>query len=65
MSNLIDLDFIEIQEGTVMKYVEAQTIEWGIKKTRYNQYKAAKLLGISRGCMRMKLKEYFPGKYIK
>lgn len=31
---------------------------------RYNQVKAAKLLGISRGSLRYKLKEYFGDKYV-
>ena len=47
-----------------LKTLESQYIEHVYKLAKYNQSRAAKMLGISRGCMRMKLAEYFPGQYL-
>ncbi len=44
--------------------LEAAYIEHVYKVSKYNQSRAAKNLGISRGCLRMKLKEYFGDKYL-
>ena len=49
---------------TGLKIIEAQYIEHVYKTSRYNQAKAAKNLGLSRGCLRMKLKEYFGNQYV-
>lgn len=47
-----------------LKKLEAAYIEHVYALSRYNQVKAAGNLGISRGCLRMKLKQYFGSKYI-
>lgn len=44
--------------------LEAKYIEHVYSVSKYNQVRAAKNLGISRGCLRMKLKEYFGDKYL-
>lgn len=43
--------------------VEAPLLEVIMNKTKYNQVKAAKMLGISRGTLRKKLVRYFDDKY--
>ena len=48
----------------IMKRVEADLLEFAMMQTQYNQSKAAKSLGISRGSLRSKLKEYFGNQYI-
>lgn len=47
-----------------LKELEAAYIEHVYGLARYNQVRAAKMLGLSRGCLRMKLKEYFGNKYV-
>lgn len=47
-----------------LKALEAAYIEYVYELSKYNQSKAAKMLGISRGALRYKLKEYFGEKYI-
>lgn len=44
--------------------VEAEYIEFIYKEARYNQSKAAKMLGVSRNTLRYKLQRYFGDKYI-
>lgn len=44
--------------------LEAKYIEHVYKLSRYNQSRAALMLGISRGCLRMKLSEYFGDMYL-
>ncbi len=52
----------DMQKG--LKTLESEYIEHVFKLAKYNQSKAAKMLGLSRGCLRMKLKEYFNDKYL-
>lgn len=47
-----------------LKQLEAMYIEYVYEQAKYNQSRAAKMLDISRGSLRMKLKEYFGNKYI-
>lgn len=47
-----------------LETIEALYIEHVYGLAKYNQSKAARMLGLSRGCLRMKLEHYFPGKYI-
>lgn len=47
-----------------LDFLEAEYIEHVLSLAKYNQSRAAKMLGISRGGLRMKMQEYFPGKYI-
>lgn len=44
--------------------LEARYIEHVYKISKYNQVRTAKNLGISRGCLRMKLKQYFGDQYL-
>jgi DNA-binding protein Fis len=59
---------ITLEEGHDMskglKTLEASYIEHVYSVSKYNQVRAAINLGISRGCLRMKLKEYFGDKYL-
>ena len=59
---------IELENGhdttKGLKTLEAQYIEHIYATSRYNQSRAARNLGISRGSLRMKLKEYFGNQYI-
>lgn len=47
-----------------LKTLEAAYIEHVYAASKYNQVRTAQNLGISRGCLRMKLKEYFGDKYL-
>ncbi len=59
---------IEMEDGhdttQGLKYIEAVYIEHVYRLAKYNQVKASKMLGISRGCLRMKLKTYFDDQYL-
>jgi len=47
----------------VLEQVEPALFQAVIEHSKYNQRKAAVLLGISRGTCRLKLKKYFDDKY--
>jgi len=59
---------IVIKEGhdttNGLKLLEASYIEHVYLMCRYNQVQTAKRLGISRGCLRMKLREYWGDTYL-
>ena len=46
-----------------LEQIEPPLLEAVMQKTKYNQVRAAKMLGISRGTLRKKLKLYFDDKY--
>ena len=46
-----------------LEQVEPPLLEAVMQKTKYNQVRAAKMLGISRGTLRKKLKLHFDDKY--
>ena len=46
-----------------LEQVELPLLEAVMQKTKYNQVRAAKMLGMSRGTLRKKLKFYFDDKY--
>ncbi len=48
----------------LLSKAEAQVYEDAMVVSRFNQCKAAVLLGVSRGTFRTKMKEYFGDKYI-
>lgn len=48
----------------VVQQVEAPLIRTVMELMRYNQSKAARALGMSRGTLRTKLKEYFGDEFI-
>ena len=47
----------------VLEQVESALLKSAIEHCKYNQSRAATLLGLSRGTCRMKLKKYFDDKY--
>lgn len=48
----------------IMEEVEAPLFRTVMELTRYNQSKAARVLGVSRGTLRTKLKHYFDDEFI-
>ena len=48
----------------VMEAVEAPLFRTVMETTRYNQSRAARVLGVSRGTLRTKLKHYFDDEFI-
>ena len=48
----------------VLEEVEAPLFRTVMEMTRYNQSKAARVLGVSRGTLRTKLKHYFNDEFI-
>ncbi len=48
----------------LLKKAEAQIYEDAMVASRFNQCKAAVLLGVSRGTFRTKMTEYFGDKYV-
>lgn len=49
--------------NSILEQIEPPLFEAAIQKTKFNQVRAAKLLGVSRGTIRKKLKLYFGDKY--
>lgn len=69
ISSHVDKDFdlhLDYGHDTTkgLEILEAAYIEYIYRLARYNQMRASRLLGISRGCLRLKLKQYFGEKYI-
>jgi Fis family transcriptional regulator len=54
----VDDDFISNLYDTVLAEVEPPLLEAVLQKARSNQSKAAKMLGLNRGTLRKKLKQY-------
>ena len=48
----------------VMQSIEAPLFRTVMEMTRYNQSQAARVLGVSRGTLRTKLKQYFGDEFI-
>ena len=55
-----DLDLYQL----IIEEVEAPLFRSVMELTRYNQSKAARVLGVSRGTLRTKLKYYFDEEFI-
>lgn len=55
-----DLDLYQL----IIEEVEAPLFRSVMELTRYNQSKAARVLGVSRGTLRTKLKYYFGDEFI-
>lgn len=55
-----DLDLYQL----IMEEVEGPLFRSVMELTRYNQSKAARVLGVSRGTLRTKLKYYFDEEFI-
>lgn len=56
----IDLNLHQL----ILELVEAPLFRTVMEMTRYNQSKAARVLGVSRGTLRTKLKRYFDEEFI-
>jgi Fis family transcriptional regulator len=54
----VDDEFISNLYDTVMAEVEPPLLEAVMQKARSNQSKAARMLGVNRGTLRKKLKQY-------
>lgn len=48
----------------IIEIIEAPLFRTVMEMTRYNQSKAARVLGVSRGTLRTKLKRYFDDEFI-
>ncbi|OGV29589.1 MAG: Fis family transcriptional regulator [Legionellales bacterium RIFCSPHIGHO2_12_FULL_35_11] len=48
----------------IIEEIEAPLFRTVMEMTRYNQSKAARVLGVSRGTLRTKLKRYFDDEFI-
>ncbi|MBA4697701.1 MAG: Fis family transcriptional regulator [Legionella sp.] len=48
----------------ILEEIEAPLFRTVMELTRYNQSKAARVLGVSRGTLRTKLKRYFDDEFI-
>lgn len=62
--NNITMTFNEVPLNRALEEAEKEIYRFGMQLARYNQSKAAKLIGVSRGTLRNKLTLYFPGEYI-
>lgn len=60
VGNVDDLDLYQL----ILEEVEAPLFRSVMELTRYNQSKAARVLGLSRGTLRTKLKHYFGDEFI-
>jgi DNA-binding NtrC family response regulator len=47
-----------------LEHAEKEIYKYAMETHKYNQSKAAKALGVSRGTLRNKLQHYYPDKYI-
>lgn len=56
----IDLNLYEL----VLEEIEAPLFRTVMEMTRYNQSRASRVLGVSRGTLRTKLKHYFDDEFI-
>jgi DNA-binding protein Fis len=59
----INLNLNEIPLADALARTEQQIYKFAIEHAKFNQSKAALLIGVSRGTMRYKLQEFFPGVY--
>lgn len=63
--NNITMTFNEVPLNKALEMAEKEVYRFGMQLARYNQSKAAKLIGVSRGTLRTKLDLYFPGEYLE
>lgn len=59
----IDIEVLFDETEEILRETEAIVIKQVMEACQWNQSKTAKRLGISRGGLRLKLEDYFPGKY--
>lgn len=60
---LLSIELEDVVDGKLLERVEYALYKQVMEHCRYNQSRAAKLLGISRGTLRAKLKEHYGNKY--
>ncbi len=60
---VISLNLQEVPLIEALDRVEREIYKYAIEHTKYNQSKAAVLIGVSRGTLRYKLAEFFPNVY--
>ena len=61
--NTVDTKTVTNLHEMMLEQIESPMLEAVMENCKYNQVKAAKLLGISRGTLRKKLMHYFDDKY--
>jgi len=54
----VDSELVSDLYALVLSEVEAPMLEMVMEKVRFNQSKAARMLGLNRGTLRTKLKQY-------
>lgn len=64
MTILVNISLAEVPLDEALARVEAQLYKHAMEVAKFNQSKAARLLKVSRGTLRVKLKEHHPGVYI-
>ncbi len=62
-TELKDFDSVELYR-LVMEEIETPLFKAVMEHCKYNQSRAALMLGISRGTLRTKLRQYFDDKYV-
>jgi len=60
----INLTLEEVSLKEVFEKVEIEVYKFAIEQAKFNQSRAANMLGVSRGTLRKKLAQYFPVKYL-
>lgn len=60
----ININLVEVPLSEALQRVEAEVYKYAMEAARYNQSRAAQLLGVSRGTLRTKLAQYYPGVYL-
>lgn len=64
MTNIIEIDLDDGYQNNLATFEKA-VLENVMAQVKYNQSKAAKKLGLSRGTLRVKLKEHFGNLYFR
>jgi Fis family transcriptional regulator len=60
----ISLELKDVIIHEALERVEKELYKFAMENSQYNQSKAAKLLNVSRGTLRTKLDQYFPGVFL-
>jgi len=62
---LVTLALTDVPLKEALERAEKELFLFAMKSARYNQSKAAALIGVSRQTLRTKLDKYYPGEYIE
>lgn len=60
----INVNLENVPINKVIARVEAEALNLAMQAVKFNQSKAAKLLEMSRGTLRTKLRQYYPGVFL-